>query len=452
MSVVHRRADEIASRTTHVASFRRRFAFRFCSLQQTLDMLYAAREARSRKLIVAFVVFPLLSYLAQAANRVEFNENQLAGKYDLVSGRSSACPQNVQYTSPTGTGRFMPAQSMKAGGNLCSGLGGKALRSGNDLVGRGLNLPVLVSTDGVVFYVGVESSSRVCGQYAFNASAISWFFSTTTEEAVVDEATGIAVEPTFIYVTYSHFADLCVFRREIELPSETNFEDIVNPFPEEEAIADAVPDESKMNDDFDSGIAADGGGSDGGSECFPSEATVYLEDGSAKAMSDLQIGDRVLASVDGLHSDVYLFSHQDPSAVSTFVKLSTASGFSLSLTRGHILYINGRLKPAHQVKVGESVQLADGSLSVVRFVTYVTKSGLYSPQTLLGDIVVNGVLATTWTTAVDPTVANTLLVPARLMYRASAGNAPHCKSALSTVWRNVFNSLRFLAASLDTSA
>jgi hypothetical protein len=43
--------------------------------------------------------------------------------------------------------------------------------------------------------------------------------------------------------------------------------------------------------------------------------------------------------------------------------------------------------------------------------------GLYNPQTLHGDIVVDGVRASTYTEAVDPVFAHAVLAPVRAVYR-----------------------------------
>ena len=46
------------------------------------------------------------------------------------------------------------------------------------------------------------------------------------------------------------------------------------------------------------------------------------------------------------------------------------------------------------------------------------KTGLYNPHTLHGDIVVDGVLTSTYTAAFSPTLAHVALAPLRALYRA----------------------------------
>lgn len=207
--------------------------------------------------------------------------------------------------------------------------------------------------------------------------------------------------------------------------------------------------------------------SGGGGSCFPSDAVVLLDTGETIAMSKLRIGDRVLvagpASLNdaGLpsFSTVYLFTHRDSRAHSTFVRLhhEMDGGAPLILSPGHYLYINGHLKAAYAVRVGDSLHIIENNLDliastssclsrstfhhgssnssaresecnlkhvvtsrIVRIDTVVSR-GLFNPQTLDGRLVVNNVAASTYTTAVDPQVAALLLFPFRLL--ASCGGS-----------------------------
>jgi hypothetical protein len=57
-----------------------------------------------------------------------------------------------------------------------------------------------------------------------------------------------------------------------------------------------------------------------------------------------------------------------------------------------------------------------GRWTAVVSTTLVEATGLYNPQTIHGDIVVDGIVASTYTTAVDPQVAHGLLAPLRVLY------------------------------------
>lgn len=151
---------------------------------------------------------------------------------------------------------------------------------------------------------------------------------------------------------------------------------------------------------------------DGDSACFPAAATVELESGARKTMEDLSIGDRV-AVRNGRFSPVFMFTHKLSDTEHAFVTLRTASGARLALTAGHYLYANGALVAAGGVRVGDELALGGGGSSAVVAVRRATARGLYNPQTVAGDVVVDGVLASTYTTAVEPALAHALLAPFR---------------------------------------
>jgi Hint module len=161
----------------------------------------------------------------------------------------------------------------------------------------------------------------------------------------------------------------------------------------------------------------------GGSKCFPSSGIVTLEDGSARRMDELVIGDRVLAAfhhVTGapVYSPVFLFTHRDPLAHSSShirITHSASSSTPLTLTASHYMYINGALAAASTAKLGDTVYVAAtcSSATIMRVDRGITAWGLYNPQTIDGRIIVDGVVASTYTTAVDPVIASALLAPAR---------------------------------------
>ncbi|CAN8072463.1 unnamed protein product [Agarophyton chilense] len=149
--------------------------------------------------------------------------------------------------------------------------------------------------------------------------------------------------------------------------------------------------------------------------CFPAHATVQLDDGSVKSMASVNIGDRVLVAPE-TYSPVFMFTHKLADVRHSFVHLHLSSGHQLSLTRGHYLYVNGHLSAASTVNNGDTLKLADASFAQVTRVSSVDATGLFNPQTVHGDIVVNGVLASTYTTAVKPNMAHAFLAPLRAAY------------------------------------
>ena len=153
--------------------------------------------------------------------------------------------------------------------------------------------------------------------------------------------------------------------------------------------------------------------------CFPGDATVQLQSGGTKRMRDLVVGDTVLAGPNGRYSEVYMFSHRLVDATAAFVELETATA-TIHLSKGHYLYVNhGQdLVEARSVEVGDNVTLGASGLAVrVAAVRSVRKAGLYNPHTLHGDIVVNGVLTSTYTAAFSPALAHAVFAPLRALFR-----------------------------------
>jgi len=168
-----------------------------------------------------------------------------------------------------------------------------------------------------------------------------------------------------------------------------------------------------------------GGGATGPSTdegvCFPAAATAELDSGATVSMANLEIGDRVRVAAGtgpNAFSEVFTFTHRKRTGTYPFVTATTASGHSLSASPGHYVYVNGHLAPMQSVRVGDALDVAaTGTHSRVVAVATAEQTGLFNPQTLAGDIVVGGVRASTYTTAVAPRLAAALLSPLRGLYR-----------------------------------
>lgn len=156
-----------------------------------------------------------------------------------------------------------------------------------------------------------------------------------------------------------------------------------------------------------------------GKQCFPATATVELDNGKRVTMAQLRIGDRVRTGPDSF-SDVFLFTHRDADVHTQFVRLITAAGSKITLTKSHYLYANEKLVSAGSVRIGDALQLADGHYSPVSAIEDVSADGLYNPQTIDGNVVVDGIVSSAYTTAVHPRVAHgALLAPLRFLYKQS---------------------------------
>ncbi|XP_013868803.1 sonic hedgehog protein, partial [Austrofundulus limnaeus] len=82
-------------------------------------------------------------------------------------------------------------------------------------------------------------------------------------------------------------------------------------------------------------VAAKSGG------CFPASSTVSLQDGTKKAVKDLQPGDRVLAA-DGrgnlLYTDFIMFIDRDSTTRRVFYVIETVAGQKIALTAAHLIF------------------------------------------------------------------------------------------------------------------
>lgn len=182
-------------------------------------------------------------------------------------------------------------------------------------------------------------------------------------------------------------------------------------------LGEESPGPSESPEDGGEGVNGEPSSSpeDDGSVCFPADASVELEDGSVKKMSTVELGDRVKVA-EGLYSDVFMFTHKDASAFHDFVRISTVSGAALTATRGHYIYINGGFAAAGSAKVGDVLELGNGARTVVDNVSVVKGTGLFNPQTVHGDIIVNSIRASTFTRTIEPSTAQAMLAPLRLLY------------------------------------
>lgn len=177
---------------------------------------------------------------------------------------------------------------------------------------------------------------------------------------------------------------------------------------------------------------------DDNASCFPSSALAQTAGGRWRKMNELRVGDRVrVSSGDGADAfdDVFMFTHRDSKPESRFIRIETAfrQDSPLVVSPGHYIHVHGRglvmasaIRPNDRLHVVPVTSTKDISGShgnidivtdVVTSVSVVLDTGLYNPQTLHGDIVVNGVVCSTYTTAIRPSVATRLLIPFRALYR-----------------------------------
>lgn len=149
--------------------------------------------------------------------------------------------------------------------------------------------------------------------------------------------------------------------------------------------------------------------------CFPSSATVELISGEYVAMPSLQVGD-VVRTGPSSFSDIFMFTHKDESTKTEFVRIEGRSGTFVDASPGHFMSINGELVPARNVVVGDLFELASGETDVVVHLSRKWMQGLHNPQTVDGNIAVNGVICSTFTESIVAPVATAILAPVRALH------------------------------------
>lgn len=181
-------------------------------------------------------------------------------------------------------------------------------------------------------------------------------------------------------------------------------------------------------------VAAKSGG------CFPGSSTVILQDGTEKAVKDLQTGDKVLAA-DGdgnlIYSDFIMFIDQDSATKRLFYVIETDSGQKITLTAAHLLFVghanctkveeDRRMSAifASQVQPGQKVFVFDPERNRLQPVTvkriYTQEhEGSFAPVTMHGTVVVDQVYASCYAVIEDHDLAHWALAPVRLAHWVSS--------------------------------
>lgn len=150
-----------------------------------------------------------------------------------------------------------------------------------------------------------------------------------------------------------------------------------------------------------------------GSVCFHGSGKVTLRSGRQISLYHLKIGDEVHVGT-GQYSKVFMFTHRSTQGA-TFVNVSAGTSH-LVVTPGHYVHTANGIVQAGNLHMGDSLVSEHGTLHRIQTVTLISLTGIYNPQTIHGDIVVNGWKASTYTAHIAPPVAHTALAPMRAMF------------------------------------
>jgi len=140
--------------------------------------------------------------------------------------------------------------------------------------------------------------------------------------------------------------------------------------------------------------------------CFHGATQVTLEDKTTKAMTELQLGDKIqTADIHGnlAFAPIISLPHKaGNSEMATFLKIVTDSGKSVQMTPGHLIpNCEGKMFNANKIAVGDCVMTVDGKETVSE-VTSATHFGVYTAVTAHALIVASGIIASPFSVENDP--------------------------------------------------
>lgn len=131
--------------------------------------------------------------------------------------------------------------------------------------------------------------------------------------------------------------------------------------------------------------------------CFEGSTALDTIKGSIR-MDEAQVGDWVRTAI-GFEPILGWFHANEDAKGMEFLKISTESGEVLTLTPSHVLYLaNGLLVAAESLDFGDSILTSDGEVTMVTGIEKTTSdNGFYNPITASTSVVVNGIVASTFT-------------------------------------------------------
>ena len=126
--------------------------------------------------------------------------------------------------------------------------------------------------------------------------------------------------------------------------------------------------------------------------CFSKDTTVSVLGRGDVNLENLHVGDQVLTGHENPKYDtVYAHGHYQPNIEGDFIVIETENGFSVEMTKGHLIFVDEHQHPipAGSVSVGDRLISPSGPIEVTKL-TYETKRGLYAPLTATGTLLLNG--------------------------------------------------------------
>ncbi|OWF43690.1 sonic hedgehog protein A-like [Mizuhopecten yessoensis] len=169
--------------------------------------------------------------------------------------------------------------------------------------------------------------------------------------------------------------------------------------------------------------------------CFTGKGTVQTPDRGRVFVSDIKVGDQVLAMTkDGTlqFSDVITFLDRDEKRNGLFFTLLTSDERTITLTDKHLIYTSPsnqttlhsfQARYADTVKIGHYVLIAENTEvikpSKIIDIKIGLQDGVYAPLTAEGSIVVDDVVASCYGVINSELIAHVVFAPTRLLHTIS---------------------------------
>jgi len=137
-------------------------------------------------------------------------------------------------------------------------------------------------------------------------------------------------------------------------------------------------------------------------DCFSPLAQAIVKGKGKVSMNQIKVGDQVLTAK-GHFEVIYSMDHRDPAKLADFVRVtydsSTEEEHHLELTKNHMLFAVGNSKPipAKKLKVGDEIYTVYGPRPI-KNISSIIRAGVFNPLTADGTIVVDGIIASTYST------------------------------------------------------
>lgn len=171
--------------------------------------------------------------------------------------------------------------------------------------------------------------------------------------------------------------------------------------------------------------------------CFSGNGTVQTSTGEMKKLSEVEIGEYVLAVDQAtgklVYSEVILFLDRNTEERREFLRVHTESGRTLTLTQTHLVLKGNASSPstwetrfAGDLKINETVLIRDfRNISLVEDrvvgVKPILSTGVFAPLTKTGTLIVDGVAVSCYAVIDSQSIAHWSFAPVRFVINIEEG-------------------------------